>query len=182
QLVCGALYWPLLFASLSRETARFIWRDRFLAFFASAWLLYLAYSIVWHIDLGPSNDWDLFTPLFVPMAWVIGILLHRRGFSRSVHLLLIGAVLLSVLVVLPEIAKKAKIGERATGILEIVGWESTPVEIYLDGRPHTRTVDRVIMGEHELRVLAKEMKTTHRQVIHVVPGTTTRVVLPPFSE
>jgi hypothetical protein len=38
------------------------------------------------------------------------------------------------------------------------------------------------MGEHELRVLAKERKSTHRQMVGIIPNTTVRVVLPPLAD
>ncbi|HOE11526.1 MAG TPA: hypothetical protein PLQ35_13235 [bacterium] len=182
QIVCGAMFWPLLFIALSRRNFVLIVRNRYLLFFSSVWLLYLGYSLVWHIDLGPENDWDLFAPGFVPMAWLVGVLLHLRRFSRPISLVLIGAVLVSLLPVIGEAANHARIGMRGKGDLWICGWEETPVEIYFDGRPRGREITGVRMGEHELRVLAKERKSTHRQTVGIIPNTTVRVVLPPLTD
>ena len=176
------MFWPLLFIALSRRNFVLIVRDRYLLFFSSVWLLYLGYSLVWHIDLGPENDWDLFAPGFVPMAWLVGVLLHLRRFSRPISLVLIGAVLVSLLPVIGEAANHARIGMRGKGDLRICGWEETPVEIYFDGRPRGREITGVRMGEHELRVLAKERKSTHRQMVGIIPNTTVRVVLPPLTD
>lgn len=179
QLACGAMYWPLFLLALSGKTISLLWKDRFLLFFTAVWLPYLAYSLFWHIDLGPMNDWDLFTPLFVPMAWIVGTLLHRREFSRHVVLILVGLVLVAALPAFQEAADRARIGCRATGSVKIVGWEETPVRIYLDGRPRARTIEHVIMGEHELRVIAPQLAMVHRQIIGVPPGDSVRVALPP---
>ncbi len=181
QIACGAMFWPLLFIALSRRNIVLVVRDRYLLFFASVWLLYQGYSLVWHIDLGPENDWDLFAPGFVPMAWLIGTLLHLRRLSRPTSLVLIGAVLVSFLPVIGSAVDHARIGMRGKGNVHIYGWEETPVEIYFSGRPVGREIRSVLMGEHELRVLAKERKSIHRQMVGVAPNITVRVVLPPLA-
>ena len=181
QLTCGAMYWPLLLIALSRKTAIFIWKDRFMLFTVSVWLLYLGYSLIWHIDLGPQNDWDLFSPLFAPMAWIVGVSLHRRQIPRPIVLTLIGCVLICGLMDVMKASGNAKIGFRGTGAVEIIGWENTRVEIYLDGRRHPRRIEGIAMGSHELRVLAKKKGIAHRQDIGIGPGGYVRVTLPPMD-
>ncbi len=178
QWICGSAFWPLLIISFSKRTLQYLWRDRFVLFFVTVWVPLLGYSLIWHIDLGPTNDWDLFTPMFVPMAWIVGILLDQRRFSRWIYLVLVGFVLLSGLPAFEEAYERAKVGRRGKGSVEVSGWEGKRLEIYFDGRPQSRSIDNVIMGEHELRVIDPESRISHRQTVDVAPGIEVRVILP----
>ncbi len=182
QWICGAAFWPLFLISLSRKTIRFLARDRFVFFYVVVWIPLLGYSLIWHIDLGPVNDWDLFTPMFVPMAWIVGILVQKRQFPRAVYLILIGLVTLSGIPAFEEAYERAKVGRRGKGSIEISGWEGRSLEIYLDGRPRSRLIGDVIMGEHELRVIDPAARSSHHQTIGVAPGIKVKVVLPKGAE
>lgn len=43
---------------------------------------FFIYSVIWNPDLGMPNDWDLFSPLGVPvMIWLAYVLLGTDGIS-----------------------------------------------------------------------------------------------------